>query len=216
MSQIALPLDTALAAHDDGYIVTHANAGVHDHLQNWQNWPNLTAILIGETATGKSAMAKQFERDSGGYIIDDATMMNDDDLFHLWNRAKQEQKPLLLVSSKAVSGWDVQLPDLKSRLAASLLIEIGTPDEAMIEGLLQKYFALRGLSISEDAVTYLGKRMERSYQYVQLLAQNMNVLAIERKKPITRAIAMEVLTQHQALFDKPDDRAETARNVEEG
>lgn len=216
MSQIALPLDTALAAHDDGYIVTGANAGVHDHLQNWKNWPNLTAILVGDKAAGKSAMARQFGRDSGGYIVDDVTGMSDDDLFHLWNRAKQEQKPLLLTALESVSGWDVQLPDLKSRLAASLLIEIGPPDEAMMEGLLQKYFALRGLSISEDALSYLGKRMERSYQDIQLLAQNMDVLAIERKRPITRAIAAEALAQHQSAAEKPNDATETTRKGEEG
>lgn len=215
MSQIALPLDTAVTAQDDGYIVTSANAGAHDHLQNWESWPNLTAILVGDKAAGKSAMAQQFERDSGGYIVDDAKVMKDDDLFHLWNRARQEQKPLLLVSSKPVSGWDVKLPDLKSRLAASLLITIDPPDEAMMEGLLQKYFALRGLSISEDALSYLGKRMERSYQYVQLLAQNMNIIAIERKKPITRAIAIEALTQHQIAAQKSNDELETARDVEE-
>ncbi len=216
MTQIALPLDTALSAKDDGYIVTDVNAQVHGYLQNWQSWPNLTAILVGDSGSGKSAMALQFEQDSSGYIVDNAEMMADADLFHLWNRGKEERKPLLLTSAKPISEWNVQLPDLKSRLAASLLIEIDSPDEAMIEGLLQKYFSLRGLSISEDALSYLRKRMERSYRNVQLLAQQMDNLAIERKKPITRAIAMEALSQLQAMVEKPGKKPEAAQNIEEG
>lgn len=214
MSQIALPLDTAITAQDDHYIVTLSNAGAHDQLQNWQDWPNLTAILIGDHAAGKSVMAQQFERDSGGYVVDDAAVMQDDDLFHLWNRARQEQKPLLLVSSKPVPAWGVDLPDLKSRLAASLLIEIGPPDEAMIAGLFQKYFGSRGLSISEDALSYLGKRMERSYRDVQLLSQSMDKLAIERKRPITRAIAKEALERHQMSGDEPETVSQATQNDE--
>lgn len=216
MTQIALPLDTALSAKDDGYIVTDANAQVHEYLKSWRSWPNLTAILVGGPASGKSAMARQFEQDSSGYIVDNAEMMADADLFHLWNRAKEERKPLLLTSVKPVPEWGMQLPDLKSRLAASLLIEIGSPDESMIEGLLQKYYAQRGLSISEDALSFLRKRMERSYPNVQLLAQQMDNLAIEKKKPITRAIAMEALSQHELTLKKSGKEPETATNIEEG
>jgi len=214
VNQIALPFETALAGQDDRYIITRSNNATHDHLQNWQDWPNLTAILIGDHASGKSVMAQQFERDSGGYVVDDAMASRDDDLFHLWNRARQEQKPLLLVSSKRVASWGVELPDLKSRLAASLLIEIGPPDEAMITGLFHKYFAARGLSVSEDALSYLGKRMERTYRNVQLLSQNMDKLAIERKRPITRTIAKAALEQHQAANHKPGAELQTAENGE--
>ena len=214
MSQIGLPLDIASAGKDSSYIVTPTNAEAHGHLQNWQDWPNLTAILIGDHGAGKSAMARQFERNSGGYVVDNAAGMLDDDLFHLWNRARQEQRPLLLISSQPVSRWNVELPDLQSRLAASLLIEIGPPDEEMIAGLFQKYFELRGLSISEDALSYLGKRIERSYQIVQLLSQKMDKLAIERKRPITRAIAKEALEQHHAANHESNAELQTAENDE--
>lgn len=215
MSQIALPLDIAPTSEGEGYLVTDCNAKAHAHLSNWQQWPNATAILIGAYGSGKLAMAREFERQSGGRFVPNANKVADDELFHLWNQSQVDKRPLLLMSSREVSHWDVELPDLKSRLAASLLIEIGAPDEAMITGLFQKYFALRGLSISEDALSYLGKRMERSYQNVQLLAQNMNILAIERKKPITRAIASEALAQHQAGEHITGTESQEARDGEE-
>ncbi|WP_108809706.1 DnaA ATPase domain-containing protein [Sphingorhabdus sp. Alg231-15] len=204
MSQFALPLDIGSAHEDTGYLVTDCNLQTHRQLEQWDRWPNGTAILIGSHGAGKQAMARKFVSQSGGRYVADAHGVADDKLFHLWNQSQSDKQPLLLISSRDVSRWDIQLPDLKSRLAASILIEIGPPDEAMIIGLFQKYFALRGLSISEDALSYLGKRMERSYQNVQLLAQKMNVLAIERKKPITRAIAKAALAQHEAESAKPE------------
>lgn len=208
MSQFALPLDQQISNADDGYVVSAANEDIHAQLKNWRAWPNLTAILIGPAQSGKSAMAREFQRESGGFIVEIRTSEtgngpgqdgpDDDELFHLWNRAQSEQRPLLLVAEKPVAEWNITLADLKSRLAASLLLEIGPPDEAMISGILHKYFAVRGLSISEDAAVYLSKRMERTYHHIQLLAQRMDRLAIERKKPITRAIAQEALAQSQS------------------
>ena len=202
MTQIALPLETTSSAEDGGYIVSAANQHVHEQLQNWQTWPNRTAILIGPPASGKSAITRQFSKQFGGFVRDDADAVDDDQLFHLWNRAQEESKPLLLASAKPVVDWDVELPDLKSRLAASLLIEIGPPDEAMIEGLLQKYFVTRGLSISEEALAYLGKRMERSYAHVQELAAKMDSLAIEKKRAVTLAIARAALTDLRPEEDR--------------
>ncbi len=193
MSQIALPLETTSAVDSNGYIVTSANSYVHEQLQNWEKWPHGTAILIGPALSGKSNMAAQFSNASNGHILEEADAKDDREIFHLWNRAQQEDKPLLLISEKPVSHWGIDLPDLKSRLASSLLIEIPLPDEAMVAGLLQKYFSARGLAISEDALSYLGKRMERSYSSIVDMAQKMDALAIERKKSITLAIAREAL-----------------------
>ena len=113
-------------------------------------------------------MAGVFATESGGLFLDDAADHDDTEIFHLWNRANMEQRPLLLVSGQPVAQWGITLPDLQSRLAASLHLAIGAPDEAMIDGLLQKYFSLRGLTISEDALRYLEKRMVRSVGYFRI------------------------------------------------
>ena len=108
------------------------------------------------------------------------------------------------MSAEPVAEWGILLPDLKSRLAASLHLEIGAPDQAMIDGLFQKYFTTRGLTISEDALRYLEKRMIRSYEMVRKLAQKMDALAIETKKPINLAIAKSAL----AFFDTGDEKVD--------
>ena len=157
--------------------MTAANAEVHRHLQHWRDWPHHTVILTGPAASGKTTMAAAFETDSGG---------------------------LLLVSAKPVALWGVSLPDLQSRLAASLHLEIGAPDQAMIDGLFQKYFAMRGLTISEEALRYLEKRMVRTYAMVRQLAQKMDALAIESKKPVNLAIAKAAL----GFFDADDEKVD--------
>lgn len=205
MSQIALPLETTPSRDNDGYIVTDANADVDAQLLDWKNWPNNVAILIGPAASGKTAMAEQYLRDSGGRCFEILDRYVGEDLFHLWNLVQEDRKPLLIVASLPVSEWDVELPDLRSRLAASLLIEIGPPDEAMLKGLFHKFFAARGLAISEDASSYLARRMDRNYQDVQLLAQKMDNLATEQKKSITRRVAQDALSAFQNDRPSSDD-----------
>lgn len=197
MSQIALPLEIAVPNKGGGYLVSDSNVAVHKQLQAPESWPNGTAILIGEKLSGKSAMSNAFASDHGGLILDDADCEKDESIFHLWNRAREEKKPLLLTASRPVSSWGIILPDLKSRLAASLLLNLGPPDDVMIDGLLQQYFANRGLSISQDALGYMTKRMERSYHNIEILAQKMDKIAIERRKPITLVIAKQALSEQQ-------------------
>ena len=204
MSQIALPLEHGPSPDHDGYLVTAANAEVHRQLQHWQEWPHHTLILIGPAASGKTTMAAAFKAESGGLSVDEASTTDDTEMFHLWNRANGEKRPLLLLSEKPVSEWGVILPDLKSRLASSLHLQIDPPDQAMIDGLFQKYFASRGLTISEDALRYLEKRMIRSYAMVQQLAQKMDQLAIETRKPINLAVAKSALGDFDAGEKKVD------------
>lgn len=204
MSQIALPLEHKPPPDQGGYLVTPANAEVHLHLQRWRDWSHHTLILTGPEASGKSTMAAAFAKETDGLVLDDACESADVEIFHLWNRANDEHKPLLLVSAHPVAQWGVSLPDLQSRLAASIHLEIGPPDQAMIDGLFQKYFAIRGLTISEDALRYLEKRMVRSYAMVRQLAQKMDALAIESKRPVNLAIAKAAL----GLFDVGDEKVE--------
>jgi len=193
MNQIALPLDLEQMRTTDAYVITPANQAVHDALENWQNWPNMLAILVGPARSGKSAMARFFERKNEGYVLDDADMADEQDVFHLWNKAREEKRPLLLTSKRDMASWQIALPDLRSRLANAVILDIGDPDDVMTSQLFYKYFAQRGMAVSEDVVAFLCKRIERTYEAIEESCRNMDALAAERKKPISLAVARDSL-----------------------
>ena len=93
MNQIALPLDISSSSKRGGYLIADCNAEVHTQLENWKLWPHKTAILIGPKSSGKTAMAEQFVKKTGGLILDDADQEAAETIFHLWNRAVTDQRP---------------------------------------------------------------------------------------------------------------------------
>ncbi|MBL7373473.1 chromosomal replication initiator DnaA, partial [Escherichia coli] len=80
----------------------------------------------------RSLLARIFASKTGARIFDDADLGKETEVFHAWNQAQAEHRPLLIVAQAAPPAWSVKLPDLKSRLAASPLLEIGPPDDALI------------------------------------------------------------------------------------
>ncbi len=197
MNQFALPLELDTGAAGE-FLVGPANAIAVEQLRNWSAWPHGTAILIGPTRSGKTNMGTAFHRQSGGLWQDDADRIEDERLFHLWNRARNEGRPFLMASRLPVARWQVELPDLRSRLAASQLIEIAPPDEAMIDALLRQYFIRRGTAATEDAIDYTVKRLQRSYATAEMVAHMMEGESRERQRPVNRAIAQAVLARIDA------------------
>ncbi len=204
--QIALPLSFNNGGDDDRLIVSPGIAALMDHIANWREWPGVASIVTGPAKSGKSRMASRFAALSSGYAVDDAETQSAEDLFHIWNRAASENKPLLLLSQKLPSEWDIAIPDIKSRIASAQLWHIGPPDEEMLIGLLHKHAHDQGLHIADDVVHYLARRMERSYQEAQFMIEEAGHLSSELRKPINLAMAKQLLQarseEHQAgLFD---------------
>jgi hypothetical protein len=202
MTQIALPLATAAGA--SRIVVGNANAAVVDAFAHAANWPFRTAILFGPPRSGKSLLARWFAEQGAGEAIDDAERADETELFHRWNRAQENGRPLLLVSNKA--DWRVSLPDLGSRLGAALRLEIGAPDEAMLADLIALHAELRGLALDESAAAYLVPRMERSHMGAERLVAAIDRLSLERKQPPTMAVWRDALDEISGT-DGPVGRA---------
>ena len=104
MSQIALPLSHKGVADPDRIVVGTANAHVVEALRKPETWPFKTAILSGETRSGKSLLGRWFSALGHGELIDGADAVNETELFHSWNRAQESGTALLLISD-AVDGF---------------------------------------------------------------------------------------------------------------
>jgi hypothetical protein len=194
MSQIALPLQPR-DGRASRIVVGNANSGVVEAFAAAADWPYRTAILHGPPRSGKSLLARWFAESGAGDAIDDADMLGDDEVFHRWNRAQENSRPLLLVCSASDGRWNVKLPDLSSRLGAAMRLEIGAPDEAMLADLIAVHAETRGLVLDGSATDYLVPRCERSHLGVETLVAAIDRLSLERKHAPTLAIWREALAQ---------------------
>lgn len=186
MSQIALPLSLRRPDDPVRIVVGSGNAAAIEALAEPSRWPYRTAILFGPPRSGKTLLARWFAGEGQGAVIDGADALDETDLFHRWNRAQEDGQPLLLVADR--DGWDITLPDLKSRLGAALHLQLDAPDDAMIAALIESHAEQRGLALGDGATTYLVPRTTRSYAGIERLVEEIDRLGLERKVPATLAI----------------------------
>ena len=114
-------------------------------------------------------------------------------LFHLYNLAAAEGAWLLLTGRAAPGRWPVETLDLASRLAALPIARVDPPDDALLSSLMVKLFADRQLQVAPDVIRYLSLRIERSFAAAEAAVEALDRLSLERKKPVTRLMAVGLL-----------------------
>lgn len=198
----------------DDLLVSDPLSAAVSIVDNWPNWPSPVVILAGPVGSGKSHLASIWREKSGAadihptaggnaseiaasgpVLFEDADRRGFDDtaLFHVINSARQHGHHLLITSRLWPMSWPVELPDLRSRLKAATVVEIGEPDDELLAQVLVKLFADRQLFIDDRLVAYIVARMERSLDAAQKIVEKLDHLALARGTRITRALAAEVL-----------------------
>ena len=118
-------------------------------------------------------------------------------LFHLMNLAAAEGAWLMLTGREAPARWAMRTPDLASRLAALPVARLAPPDDMLLSALMVKLFADRGVKVSPEVIRYLGARIERSCAAAEDAVAALDRLSLARKKPVTRAMAAEILSSER-------------------
>lgn len=191
MSQLRLPLGLPEASETE-FLVGESNIRAVQQLERWATWPVMTALLTGPRKSGRSLLARIFAAKSGGDILDDADRLKEADVFHAWNRAQAERRPLLIVAEAAPPEWAVKLPDLRSRLAASPLLEIGAPDDVLMPQLIERAFARHLLHAKPDVIAWIAARIERSHIAILRVADTLESAGVQRLSiPAAKATLME-------------------------
>jgi chromosomal replication initiation ATPase DnaA len=197
MTQMPLPLAYRAAVGERDFFVSEANAVAVRHLDT----PPPVTLLTGPEGAGKSHLARIFSAATGGRVADDLdTGARDEEaLFHLWNAA-HASAPLLLVARTPPRDWPVRLPDLASRLAATPVIAIAPPDDALLAAVIAKQFRDRGLAVGPDVIAYLMLRMERSFAAAAATVDALDAAALVQGRPITVPLARAVMEAQLGLF----------------
>jgi len=191
--QFVLPFAAAGPDGDSDFLVTESNREAIDRLFDWTRLPFGAAVLIGPPGSGKTTIGRAFVTGSGGCFIDNADGESDETLFHAWNRAQTQGAPVLFAASLPPAQWGILLPDLLSRLGASLLVEIPPPDEEMTALLLQKLLARAGLALPDALAAYAALRVERSYPAICRLAHMIDEMALALQRPIGQRLVRDAL-----------------------
>lgn len=216
--QIALPLAYRAAAGRADFLVAPCNAAALAALDDWAGWPGGCIALSGPARAGKSHLAAVWAAEAGATTVAARDLATDrvaalastplavEDvpdlagraeaeaaLFHLMNLMRAEGRALLLTGRDAPATWRVGLPDLASRLSALSVARIAAPDDAVLSAVLVKLAADRGMRLAPATVAYCTRRMERSFTAAEALIGALDRASLAARRPVTRALAAEIL-----------------------
>ena len=214
--QLALALPHAESLTHDNFLEGPANAAGLALIDGWPEWPNRLMVLAGPEGSGKSHLAAIWTEQAGArstaahaltpanvpaalatgsLVVEDLRSQDFDEraLFHLLNLAREDQAYVLITAREPPSALPVELRDLRSRLRAMPVVSLLPPDDQLFRALIVKFCTDRQLAIDEALVSYLTTRIERSYAAVRQAVELLDREALRLGRPVTRALAAELL-----------------------
>jgi chromosomal replication initiation ATPase DnaA len=191
---MVLPLRWKAAQGQKDFFVSEANADAVQFLDGWSTWPIPAALLIGPTGSGKSHLAAIFARRANARLWDDADRtQSEEGLFHAWNQAMDERRPLLMTARSDPRDWNLALADLRSRLAATPRVIIRSPDDALLEAVFLKQWRDRGIEAAPEFAHYVLSRIERSFEAIARAVDLLDRAAMAARRPLSIPLAREAL-----------------------
>jgi chromosomal replication initiation ATPase DnaA len=214
--QLAFALGHYTSFAREDFLEGPSNSAALAMVERWPDWPDRLLAVVGPEGSGKSHLAAIWAEvagarflaaralgeanlpralSTGALVIENVAPEGVDEraLFHLINLAREQGAFLLVTASAAPSGWALKVPDLASRLRALPVVELLPPDDALLRAVLAKLFADRQLAVDESLLTYLLKRIDRSFAAGRAAVERLDREALRLRRPVTRALAAEAL-----------------------
>ncbi|MBL9063328.1 chromosomal replication initiator DnaA [Tabrizicola sp.] len=212
--QLAFDLPSAEAMTREHFFVAPSNALALQAVEDWRNWPGRKLLVVGPDGAGKTHLAHVWAALADAVILSAealaaadiaslsgrAVVVEDADrigaaeaqLFHLHNLVTTTGA-LLLTARTPPRDWGLHLPDLVSRMQATPIAHLDAPDDALLSAVLVKLFADRQVAVPANLIPYLVSRMPRSIGAARALVAALDARALALGRPITRALAGEIL-----------------------
>jgi chromosomal replication initiation ATPase DnaA len=216
MIQLALDLPHRTAFGRSDFMVSDSNIAAVERIDRWPDWPSPALVLHGPPSCGKTHLIHVWRESASAFIItgesltdavvprlipevprqiavDDAERASESALLHLYNSCIEHQGSLLITACRPPGSWRVVLADLRSRLRAIPVVEIGAPDDSLLGAVLVKHFADRQLHVAPQVIGYLLRRIDRSFAAAEKIVACLDGAALINGGPVTIALARKVL-----------------------
>ncbi len=194
----------------DDFFVSTSNKKAYSFILN-KKIDNKKILLIGPNKSGKTHLGKIWQKNNNAisyennfeiilnykkniFIDDFLKNINEEQIFHLINHCSINKLTILLTSNKEVFEHNFLLKDLVSRLKTFNLLRINLPDDDLIINLIIKLLHDKQIIIkNKEIFHYILKRIERSYEEIFLLIENIDKLSLEKKRELTIPLIKKLL-----------------------
>lgn len=114
-------------------------------------------------------------------------------LFHCFNRIREANGRLVISSRERLSALNLGLPDLASRLAWGLRLQLMPLEDQDKLAVIKLHSDALGISLPPEVQQYLLKHHDRSLAPLIQTVENLHRAALTNKRRITVPLAREVL-----------------------
>lgn len=212
--QLKFDLTSRPALGREDFYVSPANAVALAMIDAWRDWPNRKLVLKGARGSGKTHLAHVWAEMAGARIVRAADLADvsvaelaqaplciedaeeaagDADaeahMFHLHNLVLAEGHALLLTTTYEPAHWQLDLPDLKSRVQGTQVVSLDPPDDELLGAVLGKLFSDRQISPNPDVIPYLVRHAPRSFEAARRIVSALDDMALGTGKPMSREMA---------------------------
>ncbi|MDR3326486.1 MAG: DNA replication protein [Rhodospirillaceae bacterium] len=221
-SQLSFDFGSHTRFTDIDFLVAKNNIMAHNLILRWPMWSEFALCLCGPAGCGKSHLANIHCKRSNGILLSanelyideiprlinyQSIIVEDVDkgvdevaLFHLFNLLNETDRFLLLTGACVPVRWNIDLPDLRSRLLTISTVTINHPDDDLLAALLIKLFADRQLYIDVDVLKFILTHMERSFDVARRFVATIDSLSLNQRRGISISLARIVI---DSLVESP-------------
>jgi len=217
LNQLLLDFDYKQNFRDDDFYVGKSNYYTFELINKWPKWEKNFLNISGERYSGKTHLVNIFLKKFEGVRID-ANLLNDDNIkiikshknivledltinvsekliYTLFNIIDQDNKFLLITSTKPIAEINFQLEDLRSRTKNCLLAKIENPDDELMFALILKNLSDRQITLDKKLIDFIIKRIDRSYGKIFEFIYKIDEISLKKKKSIDFKIINEALEE---------------------
>ena len=213
--QLILKFPTNNIYLKEDFYVSSSNREAYEFISSWPRWIKRIANIFGPTGSGKTHLTSILKNKTSSLKIESDELndkiffefkikealiienlnenVSENLLFSLWNVALQDNKYLLITSTKPISAYKFKLPDLKSRASSSMIMGINLPSDDLISVILAKNFSDKQIKIEKKHIDYIIKRIDRSYEKISQFISILDKYSLKKGNPFSLKLIKEVL-----------------------